>query len=87
MSRCVLLNRAMPTAYVELHAEDAEALNIRQGEVVEVQSRRGVAELPVWINGRGNPPRGTVFVPFFDETQMINNVTLDEHDPFSKQPD
>ncbi len=81
------LNRAMPTAYVELHPEDAEELNVRQGEVVIVESRRGQAELPVWINGRGQPPRGSIFVPFFDETKLINNVTLDEHDPFSKQPD
>jgi nitrate reductase NapA len=44
-------------------------------------------ELPVWIDGRGKPPKGSVFVPFFDERIMINNVTLDAHDPFSKQPD
>ena len=67
--------------------QDAEELNVRQGEVVVVESRRGEAELPVWINGRGKPPRGSIFVPFFDETKLINNVTLDDHDPFSKQPD
>jgi nitrate reductase NapA len=81
------LNRAMPTAYVEMHADDARELNIRQGELVVVESRRGKSELPVWIDGRGRPPRGTVFVPFFDETKLINNCTLDAHDPFSKQPD
>ncbi|MEX0585249.1 MAG: molybdopterin dinucleotide binding domain-containing protein, partial [Pirellulales bacterium] len=81
------LSRAMPTAYVEVHPDDADALNLRQGEIVVVESRRGATELPVWINGRGKPPRGTIFVPFFDETKLINNVTLDEHDPFSKQPD
>ena len=81
------LNRAMPAAYVEMNAEDASAKNIRQGEIVIIESRRGTAELPVWIDGRGRPPRGTVFVPFFDETKLINNCTLDAHDPFSKQPD
>jgi nitrate reductase NapA len=81
------LNRAMPTAYVELNPADADKLNIRQGENVVVESRRGETTLPVWINGRGRPPAGTVFVPFFDETKLINNVTLDAHDPFSKQPD
>ena len=81
------LNRAMPTAYVEVHPADAEALNVRQGEVVVVESRRGATELPVWIEGRGKPPQGSIFVPFFDETRLINDVTLDEHDPFSKQPD
>jgi nitrate reductase NapA len=81
------LNRAMPTAYVEVHPDDAAELNLRQGEVVVVESRRGTAELPVWIDGRGKPPRGSIFVPFFDESKLINNVTLDDHDPFSKQPD
>ncbi|EMI19927.1 periplasmic nitrate reductase, large subunit [Rhodopirellula maiorica SM1] len=81
------LNRAMPTAYIEVHPEDASALNIRQGEVVTVESRRGTCDLPVWINGRGQPPKGSIFVPFFDETKLINNVTLEAHDPFSKQPD
>ncbi len=81
------LSRAMPTSYVEMHAEDARAANIRQGETVVIESRRGVCELPVWIDGRGRPPRGTIFVPFFDETKLINNCTLEAHDPFSKQPD
>lgn len=81
------LNRAMPTAYVEMNSEDAKAANIRQGERVVIESRRGICELPVWIDGRGRPPRGTVFVPFFDETKLINNCTLEAHDPFSKQPD
>jgi nitrate reductase NapA len=26
-------------------------------------------------------------VPFFDEGLLINELTLDAHDPFSKQPD
>lgn len=41
----------------------------------------------VWINGRGQPPRGSVFIPFFDESLLVNDLTLDSVDPFSKQPD
>ncbi|MFG0331315.1 MAG: molybdopterin-dependent oxidoreductase [Phycisphaerales bacterium] len=81
------LHRAVPTAYVEVHPDDARELNLRDGEVVVVESRRGKAELPVWIVGRGRPPRGTIFVPFFDERKLVNTVTLDAVDPFSKQPD
>jgi nitrate reductase NapA len=44
-------------------------LGVADGEVVVVESRRGRAEVPVWIDGRGQPPPGTVFVPFFDETK------------------
>ena len=50
-------------------------------------SRRGSLELVVEIDGRGRPPRGTVFVPFFDESAIINLVTLDAMDNISKQPD
>lgn len=81
------LHRAMPKAYVEMNREDAARLSIRNGETVTVRSRRGEIDLPVWIGGRGDPKIGEVFVPFFDETKLINLVTLDEYDPYSKQPD
>jgi len=81
------LRNAMPAAYVELNPEDAKALGIGNGERVKVASRRGELELRAWIDGRAVPARGHVFVPFFDETKLINLVTLEAHDPFSKQPD
>lgn len=81
------LRRAVPRAYVELNRDDAKALGIQNGEVVRVESRRGSVELPAWIEGRGSPPRGSVFVPFFDELSLINECTLEAHDFFSKQPD
>lgn len=81
------LARAMPGGYVEVNRDDAKRLDIRNGDAVVVESRRGAIELPAWIDGRGSPPPGTVFVPFFDETRLINAVTLEAHDPFSKQPD
>jgi len=52
-----------------------------------VVSRRGSLELVVEVDGRGRPPRGTLFVPFFDESKLINLVTLDAMDNISKQPD
>jgi nitrate reductase NapA len=81
------LRTAMPQAYVEVNRQDAARLGIQNGEVVRVESRRGAIELPAWIDGRGSPPPGSLFVPFFDERLLINFVTLHEHDPFSKQPD
>ncbi|QDG50183.1 nitrate reductase catalytic subunit NapA [Persicimonas caeni] len=81
------LRRAMPQAYIELHPEDAKAHKIANGDMVRVQSRRGHTDLPAWINGRGKPPKGTVFVPWFDERLLINEVTLDAHCPISKEPD
>jgi nitrate reductase NapA len=81
------LSRAMPEAYVELNRTDARRLGVADGEVVRIESRRGALELPVWIDGRGATPPGTVFVPFFDERLLINLLTLQAYDPFSKQPD
>jgi nitrate reductase (cytochrome) len=81
------LQRAMPQAYVEVNRVDAQRLGIGDGEVVTLETRRGTLDLPVWIDGRGSPPTGSLFVPFFDERLMINELTLDAHDPFSKQPD
>ncbi|MHC4446931.1 MAG: molybdopterin-dependent oxidoreductase [Planctomycetota bacterium] len=81
------LKRAMPRGYVEVNTNDAKRLGVRTGETVVLETRRGSLELPVWVGGRGEPPPGTVFVPFFDEDLLINELTLDAHDPFSKQPD
>ncbi len=81
------LRRAMPQAYVEMHRRDAREAKLSNGEVVILETRRGSMRLPVWLNGRGKPPRGTVFVPFFDERMMINDLTLHDYDPHSRQPD
>ena len=81
------LSRAMPAAYLEIHPDDAARKDIGNGDLVKIESRRGSIEIKAWINGRGQPPKGTVFIPFFDETLLVNDLTLDAHDPFSKQPD
>jgi len=54
---------------------------------VEVVTRRGTLAMPVWLNGRGRPPEGTIFVPFFDERLLINIATLGDICPISKEPD
>lgn len=81
------LRRSMPSAYVEVHPDDAKALGVANGESVVVESRRGSITLKVWIGGRGKVARGSIFVPFFDEARLINELTLEAFDPFSKQPD
>lgn len=81
------LSRAMPAAYAELNPDDARELGITNGQTVVLETRRGRIELPAWVDGRAKPARGSVFVPFFDERVQINLLTLDAHDPYSKQPD
>jgi nitrate reductase NapA len=70
-----------------MHREDARRLGVADGERVVVESRRGKVVVPVWIDGRAAPPPGSLFIPFFDETMLVNRVTLEAYDPFSKQPD
>ena len=62
-------------------------LGVVNGEKVKIVSRRGSVTMKASINGRGVPPSGTVFVPFFDESYLINEVTLDAFCPISKQAD
>jgi nitrate reductase (cytochrome) len=81
------LRAAMPHAYVEMHPADAMAHGFRNGETIRLSTRRGELLLPLWLNGRGHPPRGSLFVPFFDERLLINDITLGEVDPISKEPD
>jgi nitrate reductase (cytochrome) len=85
--RIKVLHQAVPNAYVELHPSDAEAMNIRNGDRVRLISRRGKIELPASVNERGKPAKGQVFVPFFDESLLINELTLDAYCPISMQPD
>ncbi len=80
------LRRAMPGAYVEMNLDAAAERGIANGEVV-LETRRVRLELPAWLRGRGSPPRGSLFVPFFDQRLLINDLTLEAHDPFSKRPD
>ncbi len=85
--RAPVLHNAMPASYVEVNPEDAADMGIVNGSKVKITSRRGSITMTASINGRGVPPRGMVFVPFFDEEFLINEVTLDAFCPISKQPD
>jgi len=81
------LHQAMPAAYAELHPEDARELGVVSGHPVRLVTRRGTLEMPASVGGRATPQRGMVFVPFFDESKLVNVLTLDAHCPISKQPD
>jgi nitrate reductase NapA len=81
------LYKAFPDAVCFIHPEDARALELRRGDEIRVISRRGYMRTRVETRGRNKVPRGLVFVPWFDESQLINKVTLDATDPISKQTD
>jgi nitrate reductase NapA len=81
------LHRAVPDAVVFMHPDDAKKRRLRRGAKVKVVSRRGEIVSRVETRGRNKPPKGLVFVPWFDASRLINKVTLDATDPLSKETD
>ena len=81
------LYKSFPSAVVFMHPDDASARGLRRGQEARVVSRRGEVRVRVETRGRDRPPRGLVFVPWFDPSVLINKVTLDATDPISKQTD
>jgi nitrate reductase NapA len=81
------LYRAVPNALCFMHPEDAKAMGLRRGDEVALTSRRGQMHTRVETRGRNAPPRGLVFVPWFDASQLINKLTLDATCPISLQTD
>ncbi|WDV55089.1 bifunctional nitrate reductase/sulfite reductase flavoprotein subunit alpha [Streptomyces coeruleorubidus] len=84
------LNKLNAGPFVELHPQDADALGVAEGDLVEVASRRGRAVLPAVVTDRVRP--GCCFAPFhwndlFGEYLSINAVTSDAVDPLSFQPE
>jgi formate dehydrogenase major subunit len=52
----------MPSDWLEIHPDDADAIGLAEGDVVTVRSRRGQVELPVQVTSRIEP--GHVFTAF-----------------------
>jgi nitrate reductase NapA len=85
--RVAELHRAVPNAVVFMHPEDAEARGLKRGQAVRLTTRRGEVLTRVETRGRNRPPRGLVFIPWFDESRLVNKLTLDSTCPISKETD
>jgi nitrate reductase NapA len=81
------LYKSFPSAVIFMHPDDAAARGLRRGMEAKVMSRRGETRARIETRGRDRPPRGLIFVPWFDASVLINKVTLDATDPISKQTD
>jgi nitrate reductase NapA len=81
------LHRSFPNAVVFMHPDDARDRGLNRGQTVKLKTRRGELVTRVETRGRNKPPKGLVFIPWFDESQIINKLTLDATDPISKQTD
>ncbi len=81
------LHRAVPDALVYMNPGDARKRGLRNGSKVKIISPRGEITTRVNVRGRNKPPKGLVFVPFFDARRIINKLLLDATDPLSKETD
>jgi nitrate reductase NapA len=81
------LYKAFPDAWVWMHPKDAEKRGFKRGDAVKLVSRRGEMVTKVETRGRNRMPEGLVFVPFFDESRLVNKLTLDATCPISKETD
>ena len=80
-----LLNKEVPTGYVEINPKDAEKLALANGEFVSVQTRRGQIETKALITER--VPEGVIFIPFHFAECAANVLTNPALDPVAKIPE
>ena len=75
-----------PEPLCEIHPYLAEKLNISQGEVIRVSTRRGNIELPAQIVKTIRPD--TIFIPYhWPGKKAANRITNRALDPISKIPE
>lgn len=83
--RIPMLERELPTGFVEINPKDAKKLSISQGEMVKVKSRRGEIEIRARITKEILP--GVVFIPFHFAECPANKLTSRHLDPEAKIPE
>jgi len=81
------LYRAVPEALCYMNPQDADKNDIKDGDLIWIESRRGKIKTHVETRGRNKMPKGTIYVPWFDEKVLINKLCLDATCPISKETD
>jgi len=74
-----------PECYVEMNPDDAQKLNVSNGEMVKVLSRRGEIESRIFVTDRVTC--GVVFIPFHFSEAAANVLTNPALDPLAKIPE
>ena len=83
--RSQVLESADRGPIVEMNPDDAARLQIKDGEQVQVVSRRGSITLPVLVTDGISP--GVTFIPFHYKEAAANLLTNDALDPDCKIPE
>jgi ferredoxin-nitrate reductase len=85
------LNQHYKQAFLEIHPTDAATLNINEGDITVISSRRGEVRVQAKLTDQIKP--GVVFLPMHwgkilnNDLNRANNITSDKVDPISKEPD
>jgi len=79
------INKVSPEAYIEINPDDAKQLDINDGIIVKVSSRRGAINVKTVISDR--PNKGMVFITFHFKEAAANMLTNTVLDPISKIPE
>ncbi len=79
------LNEISPEGFVEINPDDAEKLQVPDGSMVKITSRRGLVTTRARVTEM--VPAGTVFMPFHFGEAAANILTNPALDPVAKIPE
>jgi len=79
------LNQLAPECFVEISPQDAEAYELRDGELIKVASRRGEITARAVVSEKA--VEGTIFIPFHYAAAAANELTHAALDPTAKIPE
>lgn len=80
------LDVQQPKGYVDINPKDAEALGVKESDVLLISSRRGEMEVPARLTTSVEP--GVVFMPIhFGESPTNILTNADAFDPLAKIPE
>jgi formate dehydrogenase major subunit len=86
--RCSSLHYENPEVFVEINPNDAEKMEITEGEEIEAKTRRGVIKVKALVTDRVKP--GVVFIPLHyveNAANRLTNSTQAALDPATKTPE
>ena len=83
--RASVLDAIEPEPTALLHPLDLDAMGAKAGDVITVESRRGIISL--YARADDGTPRGAVFIPFCFYEAAANLLTNPALDPFGKIPE
>jgi formate dehydrogenase major subunit len=83
--RASVLDAIEPEPVASIHPLDLDAIGAKAGDVITVESRRGIISLYARVDD--GTPRGAVFIPFCFYEAAANLLTNPALDPVGKIPE